>query len=42
MEDKRGAYSVLMGRHEIKRALERPKRRCKDNIKTDLPEIRRT
>jgi len=35
-----GAYTVLVGRPERKRALERSKRRCEDNIKIDLQELR--
>jgi hypothetical protein len=35
----RGAYRVLDGRPEGKRPLERPRRRCEDNIKMDLREI---
>jgi hypothetical protein len=36
MGEGRGVYSVLVGRPEGKRPLERPKRRWKDNIKMDL------
>jgi hypothetical protein len=39
MEDGRGVYSVLVGRPEGKRPLERPRRRWEDNIKMDLREI---
>jgi hypothetical protein len=39
MGEVRGVYRVLVGRPEWKRPLERPKRRWKDNIKTDLREI---
>jgi hypothetical protein len=30
---------VLVGKHEGKRPLERPRRRCEDNIKMDLQEV---
>jgi hypothetical protein len=33
-----GTYRVLVGKHEGKRALERPRRRWDDNIKMDLQE----
>ena len=36
MEDRRGAYKVLMGRPEGKRPLGRPRRKWKDDIKIDL------
>jgi hypothetical protein len=36
MWEKREAYRVLVGKHEGKRPLGRPKRRWKDNIKRDL------
>ena len=39
MEDRRGAYGVLVGRHEIKRSLRRPRRRWEDKIKMDLQEV---
>jgi hypothetical protein len=35
----RGAYRVLVGRHEGKRPLGRPRRRWEYNIKMDLREI---
>jgi hypothetical protein len=35
---KRGAYRILVGKPEGKRALGRPKRRWVDNIKMDLTE----
>jgi hypothetical protein len=35
----RGVYRVLVGRPKGKRPLERPRRRCEDNIKMDLREI---
>jgi len=36
MGDKRGAYRVLVGKHEGKRPLGRPRRRWEDNIKMRL------
>jgi hypothetical protein len=39
MGEKRGAYRILVGRPEGRRPLERPRRRCKDNIKMDLGSI---
>jgi hypothetical protein len=39
MGEGRGVYRVLVGRPEGKRPLERPRRRCEDNIKMDLREI---
>jgi hypothetical protein len=33
---KRNAYMILVGKPEGKRPLERPRRRCVDNIKIDL------
>jgi hypothetical protein len=39
MVEGRGVYRVLVGRPECKRLLERPRRRCEDNIKMDLREI---
>jgi hypothetical protein len=39
MGEGRGVYRVLVGRPESKRPLERPRRRCEDNIKRDLREI---
>jgi hypothetical protein len=36
----RGVYSVLVGRPEGKRPLQRPRRRWEDNIKMDLRETR--
>jgi len=35
----RGAYRVLVGKHEGKRPLVRPRRRWEDNIKVDLQEL---
>jgi hypothetical protein len=40
MREGRGVYRVLVGRPEGKRPLGRPRRRCEDNIKMDLREIR--
>jgi hypothetical protein len=39
MEDRRGAYGVLVGRHEIKRSIGRPRRRWEDKIKRHLQEV---
>jgi hypothetical protein len=39
MGEGRGVYRVLVGRHEGKRPLGRPRRRWEDNIKLDLREI---
>jgi len=36
MGEKRGVYRYLVGKPEEKRPLGRPRRRWKDNIKTDL------
>jgi hypothetical protein len=38
-EDTRGSYRVLVGKADGKRSLDRPKRRCKDNIKMDLKQM---
>jgi len=35
----RGAYSVLVGKHEGKRPLGRPRRKWENNIKMDLQEV---
>jgi len=35
-EEKRGVYGVLVGKHEGKRSLGRPRYRWEDNIKMDL------
>jgi hypothetical protein len=40
MGEKRGAYRILVGRPEGKRALGRPTRAWEDNIKIDLQEVR--
>jgi hypothetical protein len=34
-----GVYRVLVGKHEGKRSLGRPRRRWEDNIKTNLQEV---
>ena len=34
-----GVYWVLVGKPEGKRTLERPRRRCEDNIKMDLQDM---
>jgi hypothetical protein len=39
MEEKRGAYRVLVGKPEGKRPLGRPSRRWENNIKMDLQEV---
>jgi hypothetical protein len=39
MEEKRNAYSILVGKPEGKRPLGRPRRRWWDNIKMYLREI---
>jgi hypothetical protein len=39
MEDRRGAYRVLVGRPKGKRPLGRPRRRLEDSIKIDLQEV---
>jgi len=36
----RDVYSVLVGKHEGKRSLGRPRRRWEDSIKMDLQEVR--
>ena len=40
MEERRGGYRVLMGKPEGKRQLGRQMRRCEDNIKMDVQEVR--
>jgi hypothetical protein len=40
MEEKRGAYRILVGRSEGRRPLGRPRRRWDDNIKMDLQDVR--
>ena len=39
MGKKRGVYRVLVGKPERYRLLVRPRRRWKDNIKTDFQEV---
>jgi hypothetical protein len=40
MGEDRGVHSVLVGKPEGKKPLERPSRRWEDNIKMDLQEVR--
>ena len=37
--ERRGVYRVLVGKHEGKRPLGRPRRRWEDNIKMDLQAV---
>jgi hypothetical protein len=39
MGAKRNAYRLLLGKHEGKRPLGRPRHKCFDNIKIDLREV---
>jgi hypothetical protein len=39
MGEKRGAYTILVGRPERRRPLGRPRRRWKDNIKMAIQEV---
>jgi len=39
MGEERVVYRVLVGKPEGKRPLGRPRRRCLDNIRTDLQEV---
>jgi hypothetical protein len=39
MGEDRGVYRVLVGKHEGKRPLGRPRSRWEDNIKMDLQEV---
>ena len=39
MRERRGVYSVLVGKPEETRPLGRPRRRWEDNIKMDPPEV---
>jgi hypothetical protein len=39
MEEKRGAYRILVGRPEGRRPLGRPRHRWEDNIKMDLQDV---
>ena len=34
--ERKGAYRALVGKHERRRPLERPRRKLEDNIKMDL------
>jgi len=40
MGKNRGAYRVLVGKHEGKRQLGKPSRSLEDNIKMDIQEVR--
>jgi hypothetical protein len=39
MGEKRGAYRILVGRHEGRRPLGRPRRRWENNIKMDFQKV---
>ena len=39
MGDRRGVYRVLVGKHEGRRLLGRPRLRWEDNIKMDVQEV---
>jgi hypothetical protein len=39
MGEERGVHRVLVGKHEGKRPLGRPRRRWEDNIKMDIQEV---
>jgi hypothetical protein len=39
MGERRDVYRVLVGKHERKRPLGRPRRRWEDNIRMDLQEV---
>jgi hypothetical protein len=39
MTEKMNAYRLLVGKQEGRRPLERPRRRCLDNIRMDLVEV---
>jgi len=39
MDDRRGVYTVLVGKPEGKRPLGRPRRRWENNIRMDLQEV---
>ena len=41
MDEGKGVHKVLVGKHEGKRPLGRPRRRLEDNIKMDLQEVGR-
>jgi hypothetical protein len=40
MREKRNAYRLLVGKPEGRRPLRRPRRRCVNNIRMDLGEVR--
>jgi hypothetical protein len=40
MEEMKNAYKILVGKFEGQSPPERSRRRCKDNIRMDLKEIR--
>jgi hypothetical protein len=40
MEERRGVYRVLVGKHEGKRPLVKPRRKWEDNIMMHLQEVR--
>jgi hypothetical protein len=40
MGERKGAYRVLMRKHQGSRRLGRPRRKWEDNIKMDLREVR--
>jgi hypothetical protein len=39
MGEERGVYTILVGKHEGKRPMGRPRRRWEDNIRVDLQEV---
>jgi hypothetical protein len=39
LREMRNAYKIFVGKPEIKRPLERPRRRWKDYVRTDFKEI---
>jgi hypothetical protein len=39
MAERRGVYSVLVGKPEVKKPLGKPRRRWEDNIKMDLQKV---
>ena len=39
MGESKGAYRVLVGKLEGRRALDRPRRRWEDNVNTDLRQV---
>jgi len=38
--ERRGVYVVLVGKHEVRRPLRKPRSRWEDNIKMDQQEVR--